>query len=245
MIATATRKIVMATTDRFVVTGDQAHRIANASAELHRQLFLQRDTKLDPERVIANLQGMTEGKLPLFAGGLRGRFVRTMPLLIGGVSKLELIEQVKAVRTLGNYAESMIRHEAFTTLTEQELALQIELLVEDLGFTEEPPTNELFDEGRLAQWSAANLEDCAIELNPAEVGPHMAIQYARQPKGETVFVAMKPTPDADGHPLVFVVERDDGGELWLSLGWTGPHDPWLLDDRLSFRLRKLSSALAV
>src|SRR3989344_4885851 len=80
-----------------------------------------------------------ESRLRPFVGSLRGRFMHTMPLLIGGVPKLELIEQVKAVRMLGSYAESMIRHEAFTTLAEQELAPQMELLVEDLGFTEEPP----------------------------------------------------------------------------------------------------------
>ncbi len=235
----------MATAERFVVDRDQAHRISKRIAELQRQVFLQHDTTLDPERVIAALQGITEGKLTPFVGGLCGRFVPTMPIMIGGVPKLELIERVKAVRTLGSYTEGMIRHEAFTTLAEQELAPQIDLSVEELGFKEKPPTDELFDEMRLTEWSAANLDDHAIELNPAEVGPHMAIQYTGQPKGEPVWIAMKPTPDADGNPNVFELERNDDGKLWLDYDWTKPDDRWSLDDRLSFRLRKLSSALAV
>jgi len=108
----------MAADQRFVVGGDQAIRIARASAELNRQLFLQSNgCKLDPEKVIATFQGMTEGKLTPFGGGLRGRFIRTMPILIGGVPKLDLVEQVKAVRELGSYAESMIRHDKFETLS--------------------------------------------------------------------------------------------------------------------------------
>ena len=87
-------EVVMATTERFVVDRDQAHRISKRIAELQRQVFLQNDTALDPERVIATLQGMTEGKLTPFSGGLRGRFIRTMSITIGGVLKDDLIEQV-------------------------------------------------------------------------------------------------------------------------------------------------------
>src|SRR3989344_4827167 len=76
------------------------------------------DKSLPFGRVMDTLQTIHDGKLTPFAGGLRGRFIRTMPILIGGVPKNELIEQVKAVRELGTYAESMIRHELFTTLEE-------------------------------------------------------------------------------------------------------------------------------
>src|SRR3989338_4708405 len=128
-------EVVMATNEkRFVVTGEQSLRLGNASAELNRQLYLQRDTKLNPEHVIATLQGMTEGKIALFTGGLRGRFIRTMPIQIGGVPKDELFEQVRAVRSVSTSSESMMKHKDFTTLGEQELAVLIDLSPADIGF---------------------------------------------------------------------------------------------------------------
>ncbi len=228
----------------FAVTGDQALRLGNRFAELQRQLFLQRETKLDPERVIATLQGMTEGKLTPFAVGLRGRFIRTMPILIGGVSKDELAEQVKAAgRELGNYAASMMRHELFTTLAEPEPCILIDLSPADLGFTEEPTTSELLDPARLVKLSEANLDDgWVLELCPAEVGPHLAIQYKDQPKGEVLWVAMERIPDSDGYPNVFSVGRYDDGGLWLRDGWAAPGSRWGLDARIVVRLRKVSSA---
>ena len=231
----------MATNEkRFVVTGEQSLRLGNASAELNRQLYLQRDTKLNPEHVIATLQGMTEGKLAPFTGGLRGRFIRTMPIQIGGVPKDELLEQVRAVRSIYPYAESMMKHKSFTTLGEQELAILIDLSPADLGFTENPTTDEFLDEERLAQWSAANLDSYIVELCPAEVGPHFAIQYKNQPKGEVLWIAMKRLPDSVGYPHVFHVERYDDGELWLGGGWADPGGRWSLGGRVLFRLRKAS-----
>lgn len=229
----------MATTERFVVTGDQSLRYANADAELRRQLFLQRDTKLNPEQVIATVQGMTEGKLTPFGGGLRGKFIRTMPVMIGGVDKIELVDRGKAAREVDSYAESMMRHEQFTTLVEPEVALQIELTPADLGFTEPPTRDEFFDEKRLAEWSRANFDGYIVELNPAEVGPHMAIQYTNQPNGEVVWIAMKTIPDLDGYSSVFRVGRDDDGRLWLRSGWFNPAYRIRLGGRFSFRLRKL------
>src|SRR3989344_5465755 len=146
-------EVVMATNEkRFVVNGDQSLRFGNASAELNRQIYLQRDTRLNPEHVIATLQGMTEGKLAPFAGGLRGRFIRTMPIQIGGVPKKdELLEQVRAVRSVSPYAESMMKHKSFTTLGEQELAILIDLSSADLGFTENPTMAEFLGVERPAR----------------------------------------------------------------------------------------------
>ncbi len=236
----------MATTERFVVDRDQAHRISKRIAELQRQVFLQNDTALDPERVIATLQGMTEGKLTPFASGLRGRFIRTMPILIGGVSKDDLIVQLgTATREISGYAKSMMNHKLFTTLAEPEMITLIDLCPADLGFTENPTTTELFDVKRLTAWSEANLDGHVLDLCPAETGPHLAIQYKDQPKGEVLWIAMERIPDSVGHPYVFAVERNDDGRLWLYDGWTSPDGRWGLDYRVVFRLRKVSSASAV
>jgi hypothetical protein len=198
------------------------------------------------DKLMGMLQVIHDGKLTPFAGGLRGRFIRTMPILIGGVQKEELAEQVKAAgRELGSYAANMIRHELFTTLAEPESCTLIDLSPADLGFTEEPTTTELFDPVRLLKWSEANLDDgWVLELCPAEVGPHLAIQYKDQPKGEVLWVAMERISASDGRPSVFSVGRNDDGELWLLSGWAHPDRRWCLDGRVVFRLRKVSSALA-
>ena len=206
------------------------------------------DKSLPFDKVMDTLQTIHDGKLTPFASGLRGRFIRTMPILIGGVQKDVLIEQIKAVRELGTYAERMMRHKLFTTLAEPEQTILIDLCPADLGFTDPnnlPTTTELFDPKRLAEWSAANLDGYVIALCPAEVGPHLAIQYKDQPKGEVLWVAMERIPGSGGSPSVFDVGRDGGGgRLWLGGGWAGPGDRWGLDDRFVFRLRKVSSALA-
>lgn len=187
------------------------------------------------------LTPIIEGKAVPFGGGLRGRFIRTMSITIGGVPKDDLIEQVRAVRTLSSCAGSMMRHKAFTTLDQQETVTLIDFCPADLGFTENPTTTELFNVKRLAQWSAANLDGYIIDLCPAEVGPHLAIQYKDQPKGEVLWVAMERIPGSGGGQGVFIGERG-GGRLWLGSGWASPVDRWDLGPRIVFRLRKVSSA---
>ncbi len=208
--------------------------------------ILERGGKSLPfDRLMDTLQTIHDGKLTPFAGGLRGCFIRTMLILIGGVSKDELAEQVKAVgRELGSYAASMMRHELFTMLDQQEAITLIDLCPANLGFTENPTTTELFDAARLAEWSKANLDGYVIELCPAEVGPHLAIQYNGQPKGEVLWIAMEGIPGSGGDPGVFGVERDGDGKLWLGIVWARPGGRWSLGYRIVFRLRKVSSASA-
>jgi hypothetical protein len=204
------------------------------------------DKSLPFDKVMDSLQLIHDGKLTPFSGGLRGRFIRTMPIMIGGVSKDDLIEQVKAAhRELGSYAASMMRHEMFTTLDEPETITLIDLCPADLGFTENPTTDELLDVKRLAEWSAVNLDGYVLDLCPAEVGPHLAIQYKDQPKGGVLWIAMERIPDSGDDPDVFVVERDDDGGLWLARAWTLPGGRWGLDLRVVFRLRKISLASAI
>jgi len=198
------------------------------------------------DKLMDTLQTIHDGKLTPFAGGLRGRFIRTMLITIGGVPKDDLIMQVKAAgREVSSYAESMVNHKKFTTQGEQETVTLIDLCPADLGFTENPTTTELLDVKRLADWSAANLDGCVIELCPAEVGLHLAIQYKDQPNGEVLWVAMERIPGSGDRPRVFAVERGVGGALWLVSGWSRPDDRWGLAYRLVFRLRKVPSASAV
>jgi hypothetical protein len=125
-----------------------------------------------------------------FAGSLPGRFVRTMSITIGGVPKAELYERAKAVRTVSPYAKRIMKHEQFTTLPDPETVLLIALTPEDLGFTDRPTIAEALSNERLADWSDANLPGWQVTLNPAEVGPHLAIQYTGQMEGEFLWVGI-------------------------------------------------------
>lgn len=186
---------------------------------------------------------ITKGKPALFTGGLRGRFIRTMSITIGGVPKDELLKQVRAVRSVSAYADSMMQNEAFTTQSEQETATLIDLCPADFGFAEDPTTDQFLDERRLPEWSAANLDGHVIELCPAEVGPHLAIQYRVQPSGEILWVAMKRIPVSDGRLDVFRVGcDDDGDEIWIDGDWTHSFDRWGLGHHVMFRLRRISTS---
>jgi hypothetical protein len=159
------------------------------------------------------------------------------------VSKLDLIERVRAVRELGSYTESMIRHGAFETLLVEEETLLIDLSPEDLGFTENPTTADLFNTDRLAEWSAANFDGYVVELNHISTGPHVAIDYKNQPKGEVLWVASKSTSGSGGRSYVFRVVRSVGGSSWFHDDVAYLDYRWRLGSRVLFRLRKLISVL--
>ena len=138
----------------------------------------------------------------------------------------------------------MMNHKLFTMLdSEREPITLIDLCPADLGFTENPTTTELFDVKRLATWSAANLDGYVIELCLAEVGPHLAVQYKDQPKGEVLWIAMERISGSDGYSSVFGVKRSGDGKLWLYDDWANPGGRWRLVNRFVFRLRKVSSVL--
>jgi hypothetical protein len=131
-----------------------------------------------------------------------------------------------------------MKHEAFTTLSKPETALQIALTPEDLGFTERPTIAEVLNNERLAQWSDANFRGWQVSLNPAEVGPHLAIQYTGQMEGEFLWVGMERIPGSGGRPYVFYLERNDEGGFSLDAHWTYPYALWRLDYLIALRLRK-------
>jgi hypothetical protein len=169
---------------------------------------------------------------------LRDRFVRTMSIRIGGVPKTELIARAKSARQISPYASRIMRHASFTTQPDEETALQIVLTPEDLGFTDRPTIAAMLNNERLAAWSAANLAGWEVSLNPAEVGPHLAIQYTGQPQNEFLWIGMERIPGSGGRPYVFYLERNEDDAYWLDAHWTYPYALWRMDYLVAFRLRK-------
>jgi hypothetical protein len=104
------------------------------------------------------------------------------------------------------------------------------MTVRDLGFTTYTTTTELF----------TRIKEKGYDLCLAEVGPALRLAYTNQPVGQWLYVAMEQIIDSDGHPDVFSVERDVGGERWLRSLWVSPDSKWDLGHELVFRLRKSS-----
>jgi hypothetical protein len=162
-----------------------------------------------------------------------------MSINIGGVPKAELLSQVKAVRYVSPYAERIMKHSDFTTLEKQETAIQIILTPQDFGFTKMAEVADLLNRDRLAAWSKANLKGWEITINPAEAGPHLAIQYTAQPQNEFLWMAMERITGYANRPFLFYLERDDDEIFSLDAHWMYPAAPWPLHYTVAFRLRKL------
>jgi hypothetical protein len=163
-----------------------------------------------------------------------------MPITIGGVPKDKLLEQVKTVRYVSPYAERIMKHENFTTLEEPESALLIVLTPKDFGFTQMAYVADLLHPARLALWSKTNFDGWEVTTVPAEVGPHLAIQYMGQPQDEFLWMAMDRIPGYAGRPYLFYIERDDDEVNSLDAHWMYPAAPWPLHYTVAFRLRKSS-----
>lgn len=72
---------------------------------------------------------------------------------------------------------------------------------------------------------------------PAEVGLALREQYQEQPLGEWILVAMEPIEVSDRYPVVFGVERDDGGR-WLNASSGNAVNEWDPGNRWVFLRRK-------
>jgi hypothetical protein len=116
----------------------------------------------------------------------------------------------------------------------------VRLRVADLGFPEGALTREIIgsDEdrdlfGHLAPYTGGRYREMGLDLCSAEVGPCLRLEYADQPQGERLHIAMKPIEDNTGEPRIFVVEHNSEG---LSLDATRARhdDEWSADDLFVF-----------
>lgn len=103
----------------------------------------------------------------------------------------------------------------------------VRFTVEQLGFPGGATTDEIYKKA----------EELGLELCPAEVGPHLRLQY---PGKEWMLIAMKQISGRDGAPDVFVLGW--GGErLRLSARSAEPSERWYPVSELVFRFRKLKT----
>ena len=151
---------------------------------------------------------------------------------IGGKTKDELKKEIKEKGfTLSSYAESMMDNPDFIVSKKKEKIDTVRLKVSDLGFTSgNPTTDEIYERA----------EKFGLELCPAETGPHLRLEWADQPLGDYLRIAMKQINDSARSPCVFRVHRDDDGGAWLGRGSAKPAGRWFLGGEFLFRFRKSS-----
>jgi hypothetical protein len=161
-------------------------------------------------------------------------------ITIGEKSSDELLEELERE---GLFSEGVswgvkdiMRQEAFTTLPEPQTIPLVRLSVADLGFIDLPSTEELFHMERL--------HSLGLDLCPAEVGPHLWLQYQDQPEEReplSLFVAMEPIHGSlisslsPSHGRIFFL-YSDSKEPELCIAPTGPSLLWRLDSELIFTL---------
>lgn len=103
----------------------------------------------------------------------------------------------------------------------------VRFTVEQLGFSKGATTDEIYKKA----------EELGLELCPAQVGPHLRLQY---PGREWMLIAMKRITDRGGDPDVFDLGGDSDG-LTLSGSSANPDYLWYSAYEFVFRFRKLDS----
>ena len=150
-------------------------------------------------------------------------------LEIGGQTKEQLEQALeRAGIKISDYARSMMKGKDFTTAKRKEQNDLVRLTVDALfNDGRNHTTDEIYQKAK----------DFGLELCPAEVGPHLRLNYQDQPLGEWVYVAMKQITGSDGRPFIFCVGRPEVGS-WLYGSWAEPGGEWPPRYEFVFRLRK-------
>jgi len=125
---------------------------------------------------------------------------------------------------VSDWAADIMGKPAFTLATGETSVDLVNVSVGELGFTKATPLRDIY----------ARAIELGLQLCPAEVGPQLRRQYADQPNGEWLRVAMEAITDSGGDLDVFSVAHDDGGQ-WLDASWGKPDDEWNPDYRFVFR----------
>lgn len=112
--------------------------------------------------------------------------------------------------------------------------------VAELGFTEGALTREIIGSehdrdlfGNPAPFTGGRAKQLGLKLCPSDVGPLLRLEYNNQPSGERLNIAMKPIPDSEGEPRIFVVSHDITG-LSLDATRARSNDKWEPDDLFVF-----------
>lgn len=117
----------------------------------------------------------------------------------------------------------------------------VRLRVADLGFPEGALTRELIGSeedrdvfGNPAPFTGGRGKQMGLELCSSDIGPALRLEYSDQPKGERLYIAMRPIRCSDGEPRIFVVLHGPDG-LALDAARARPADEWAASELFVFQ----------
>src|SRR3989344_3397632 len=130
-------------------------------------------------------EALPEGIENIYTAFPEGK-IRKENIKIGGKTSRELIDELQGQKiNVSPYAEAMLKSEKFTVSKKSENLTLVRLKVKDLGFRKEPTIDQIYERAK----------SLGLDLCPAEVGPHLRLQYQDQPLGEWFYIAMKQISD--------------------------------------------------
>ena len=205
---------------------------AGFNSDLIQEIINSKDNKLAK----AMFDAIMIGKQPELKPTLEWTIWKTIQL--GGYKDADAFRKAikQAKMKIGDYANDIIGKPAFKVSAEKTEIILARKSVAELGF-KDGATYKTICESVIGKTTTIDGVEYEITLCPNEVGPQLRLQYANQPKGEWLRIAMEAITDSSGYRILFHVERDDG-DLWLygSHGYGGRF--WDGDGEFVFCLRK-------
>lgn len=158
---------------------------------------------------VFNKLGGIEGAQKLLRGELTLTTVASLSpnLTVWKTLKLGTHKDVKTLKKalkdagfrIGDWANDILGKPDFTVSPEETSIDLVQMSVAELGFKGNATFSDI----------CAKAESLGLDLCPAEVGPQLRLQYADQPRGKWIVVAMKPITDSVGGLSVFLVAHGD------------------------------------
>lgn len=205
------------------LTNEQLGGLTRRTNEIIRRI---NEGTLGYDWVMNELQRVTEGRG--LGDGSQFQTWRTVKLGTHGT-----VEELKnaitsAGHNISDWSKDILGKPAFTLAGEESELELVKVTARELGFSKGATRKDIYNRA---------IEQ-GLMICPAEVGPQLRLQYADQPIGEWVIIAMEPIIDSGGDPGMFSVRRDGDGESWLNTYCGNPGSVWGADSVFVFGRRK-------
>ena len=197
----------------------------------HNQEEINQNTKVYVGKLFSGIFNQLSSNIEhIYTSFPENKIVRDTVII--GEESVQVLEQKLQMENINisRWAKDILNKNKFTTLKTPEEIDLVKLQVSDLGFTNYPTTDQLYQRAI----------ELGLELCPAEVGPHYRLKYGDQPLGEYLYIGMKQITGSGGAPSVFRLDFN-GDDRWLYTSWVDSTDRWHLVDVIVFRYRKLDS----
>ena len=145
----------------------------------------------------------------------------------------------QAKMKISDYADDILGKPAFKVSSEKIEIILARKTVTELGFSN-GATYKTICESVVGKTTIIDGVEYEITLCPNEVGPQLRLQYANQPKGEWLRIAMEAITDSSGDRRLFRVEQSVDG-LWLDCSNGNGDNFWDGYYAFVFCLRKISA----